>query len=154
MKEELITAAGLGAVTGLRSMAGLAMTARELSGRRVPRRAGRLHRWLARDAVAATLGVMAVGELIVDKLPGVPDRVGPGPLGGRTTLGALLGALAVDGNRLAGAAVGAAAAVTAAYGGWFLRREFGRATMLPDPFVAVAEDALALAGAREMADRI
>lgn len=154
MRDELITAAGLGAVTGLRSLAALALTARELSGRRVPRGAVKLRQWLARDDLAAGLAVLSVGELIADKLPGLPDRIGPGPLGGRAVIGGLLGALAVERNRLAGAVAGCAAAVASAYGGWFLRREVARATTIPDPVIAVAEDAVAITTAARLTGRL
>lgn len=135
-------------------MTGLAAVSRELAAHRVPRRAGPLRRWLAHDRAAHTLTAMAVGELAVDKLPGIPDRIGPGPLGGRSAIGALLGALAVDRHPILGGLVGAAAATAAAYGGWFLRREAGRATLLPDTVIALVEDAVAVAGARELADRL
>ncbi|MFW5951571.1 MAG: DUF4126 domain-containing protein [Gemmatimonadota bacterium] len=153
MNEKLVTAAGLGTVTGLRSMTGLAMVSRELSDRRrLPRGASRLEEWLAEDLVAVTLSALALGEIVADKLPGVPDRIAPGALFGRGLIGGLVGAIAAGADhRAAGAAIGTAAAVCAAYLGWFLRQEAGRATMLPDAAVALVEDAVALASARELA---
>jgi uncharacterized membrane protein len=153
-REELIAAVGLGAVTGLRSMTALALIARELSGRTLRRPAGRLQRWLARDRVAAAIGLLAVGEIIADKLPGLPDRIRPGPLGGRAGIAGLLGAMAVDRGRLAGACTGAAAAVGAAHGGWWVRRELSRSTALPDPIIALLEDAVAIVTAGELVDRL
>lgn len=156
MNVSLGTAAGLGAVTGLRSMTGLAAVSRTLSDRRrLPRSATRLEEWLAEDTVAIVLSALAIGEIATDKLPGIPDRVAPGPLFGRALIGALVGAVAAGpDDRAAGAAVGAGAAITAAWLGWFLRREAGRATLLPDAAIAIAEDALALSAARELVQEL
>ena len=156
MRKSLGTAAGLGAVTGLRTMTAAALVARELSQEERPRwrrpRRPRLERWLEEPAVARTLQVLAAGELIVDKLPGAPDRIAPPGLASRGIVGGLLGALcAGEDRRLAGAAVGAVAAVAAAFAGWWLRREAVRATYLPDAAIALAEDAVAVATARELA---
>ena len=128
--ERLLRAAGLGAVTGLRSMTGLAATSRELADRWwLGRRASRLEQWLADDTVAAGLTILAAGELIADKMPGVPDRVTPGPLLGRGAIGAVLGGIAAGPERRGlGALVGAAAALLSSYVGWLLRGEIGRAT--------------------------
>lgn len=154
MNQSLITAAGLGAVTGLRSMMGVAWTARALAGRR-RRRASTLERALAHDAVATALAGLAVGEIVVDKAPGIPARVTPGPLLARAALGALVGAVA--GGRedaAAGALVGGSAAVGAAFAGWMFRTGIGPVTRLPDAALAAAEDAVALLGGRAMAERL
>lgn len=160
MNRSLATAAGLGAVTGLRSMTGAALVARELSTRGAPSRWRRrshstLERWLTDRKVARALQVMAAGEILVDKLPGAPDRVAPASLAARAAVGAILGAaVAGDERRGAGAAVGAVAAIAACFAGWWLRREAGRATHLPDAALAVAEDAVAVAAARELAAEV
>ncbi len=149
MDRSLTTAAALGAVTGLRSMSGLAWTARQLASRRRPRRRWtRLERWLARDTVATTLAVCAAGELLVDKLPGVPGRITPGPLLGRAAIGGTLGALAGgEEARALGAAIGSGAAVAAAFAGWVLRTRVG-GVGLSGITLALVEDAVALRGAR------
>lgn len=160
MNGSLGTAAGLGAVTGLRSLTGAALVARELSGRDGvsrwrTRRGPRLERWLAEPAVARTLQVMAAGELLVDKLPGMPDRIAPASLAARAVIGGILGALvAGEDRRVEAGAVGAAAAVAASVAGWWLRREARRATYLPDAALAVAEDAVAVAAGRELAAEV
>lgn len=152
MNDRIGTAAGLGAVTGLRGTIGLAMVSRELSDRRtLPRGASRLEAWLAEDMVAIALSGLASGELAADKLPGIPARVTPGSLFGRGLIGGVLGAIAAGPDqRAVGAAVGVAAAVAASYAGWLLRREVGRTTSLPDFAVALGEDAVAIAAAREL----
>lgn len=156
MNEALRIAAGLGAVTGLRSMAGVAALSRDLSGRRwLGRHATRLEAWLADDTASATVTMLAAGELVADKLPGIPDRIEPAPLLGRGVIGAALGAIAAGpDDRLAGSIIGGAAAITGAYLGWFLRREAGRSTFIPDPVIAIAEDALAVAAATRLVDEL
>lgn len=146
------TAAGLGAVSGMRSMTGLAMLSRELADRRrLPRNASQLQKWLADDTVAVTLSALALGEMVADKLPGIPDRISPGPLFGRALVGGIVGAAVADADqRPAGVLVGAAAAIAASWTAWFLRREAHRATMLPDAALALAEDAMAVTAAREV----
>lgn len=151
MSQRLLAAAGLGAVTGLRTMTGLAMASHELSDRPAGEIVG-LRRWLASDPVAIALSALAIGELVADKMPELPDRIDLAPLAGRGVMGAFLGAVAGgEDHWIAGALVGAAAAVTAAWVGWSVRKEAGWATGLPDSVVAMAEDAVAIAGAREAA---
>ena len=156
MNQWIGTAAGLGAISGLRSMTGLAMASRELSHRRrLPRHASRLEEFLAGDRVALTFSALALGEIVADKLPGIPDRISPGPLFGRGLMGGILGALAAGhDHRAAGAAIGVASAIIGSYVGWLVRREAGRATMLPDIVFALAEDAAALAAAHELASEL
>ncbi len=59
-----LRALGIGAVSGLRSMTGPALT-----------------RIRAGGAPALVLPLLALGELVVDKLPGVPPRTAPPALG-------------------------------------------------------------------------
>lgn len=148
MQHGLLAAAGLGAVTGLRSMTGLAVASWELADRPAGD-ADRFRRWLADDLVSYVLATLAIGELVADKLPGVPDRVDPAPLVGRGLIGALVGAVAGgEDHPVAGAVIGATAAVTAAWVGWAVRKEAGWATGLPDALIAVLEDTVALVGGR------
>lgn len=146
-------AAGLGAVAGLRSMlpfALLAAAANRVGGFAdgpFAADAGPPLGLLRSRGALLGLGLAAAGELVGDKLPFTPDRIAPGPLGGRLVIGALAGAaLYRDAWRppLTGAALGAVAAGGGAAAGFFARRGLGRATKIPDPIWAVLEDALAI----------
>ena len=151
MTRSLEMAAGLGAVSGLRTMQGLAWFSRALAGRRPARGAGHLERLLSHDLVASALALAAAGELAVDKHPSTPARIHPASLLGRAAAGAAVGSVAAGRNRqLLGALTGAGCAVAGAYAGWFLRREAGRVAPLPDIAVALAEDALAVSLARRL----
>ena len=145
--------AGLGAVAGLRSMLPFALLA--AAANRVD---GFADGPFATDAAPPVgllrsrwallgLGLAAAGELVGDKLPFTPDRIAPGPLGGRLVLGALAGAALYQEARrppLTGAALGAVAAGGGAAAGFFARRGLGRVTGIPDPVLALLEDALAI----------
>ena len=151
MTRSLAAAAGLGVVSGLRSMQGLAWVSRTLAGQRLARGAGPLERALSHDLVARALTLAAAGELAVDKYPFAPDRIHPSSLLARAAAGAAVGSVAAGRNRqLLGAFTGAGCAIAGAYAGWFLRREAGRVTALPDKTLALAEDALAVSLARRL----
>ncbi len=96
---------------------------------------------------AHILAALAVGELIADKTPFIPNRTDPPALIGRFGAGALAGASvakARKGNWLMGAIVGGAAAVGATYAAYELRRRAGIATKLPDLVFALIEDAIVI----------
>lgn len=117
----------LGAVTGLRTFgawAGLAIRGRIPDGR-----------------LRAGLVVAAAGEMVADKTPWIPPRCDPPSLAGRVISGALVGRL-VDGA--AGARIGAATAAASTYASERARELLGQRLGLPDPALAVAEDALVL----------
>ena len=71
----LALAAGLGAVTGLRSLTAPALLSRRLAHR--PGRDRGAARLLTLGPVPALLALGAVGELVADKTPSIPDRTEP-----------------------------------------------------------------------------
>jgi uncharacterized membrane protein len=135
---------GLGAISGLRSMSGPASVARAARDGRIPVKGTRLA-FLASPRLATVLTIFQAGELIGDKLPSTPSRTALPPLLGRAAAGALVGAAVSEGKRpVANALLGGAAAVAAAFAGENLRAALGSRTGLPDPPLAVAEDAVVL----------
>ena len=91
---------------------------------------------MASPKTANVLRLMALGE-----------RTALLPLGGRAASGGLCGAavfLAEGKPAATGAAVGAAAAVASTFLTFTLRHTLVKVTKLPDPAIAVAEDALML----------
>jgi uncharacterized membrane protein len=136
----------LGAASGLRSQIGVAVIAVRSDPSLPP-----IFRqpWTRRISVAA-----AVGELIGDKLPNTPSRLEPPGIIGRLVLGALAASLYAQTRRApwpAAAGIGAASAIVAAKVGHDLRAQ--AAKRVPDPAVAVVEDAVALSLAIEGASR-
>ena len=98
----------LGALTGMRSMAGPAALALPQGG-----------------LLGRMVGVLAAGELAADKTPFVGNRTDAGPLAGRAVIGAIVGGVAAHqgkGNVLAGALVGGAAAFAMAHVAFRLRQ--------------------------------
>jgi uncharacterized membrane protein len=98
----------VGAMTGMRSMSGLAFLT-----------------WRHGGALARVFAMMAVGEMVVDKMPGVGDRTEALPLTGRLVLGACAGGYVARTSRtgmVAGAVLGAASALITAHLGTQARK--------------------------------
>ena len=137
----------MGAITGLRSTAGPAALSRAISSGRIESAGGRFFAVLGSTKVATVLTVCEVGELIGDKLPTTASRTSPPPLIGRALSGAIVGAtlFASEGrSKVAGASLGAGAAVAAAYAGERLRARIGQQLGVPDGLVALLEDGIVL----------
>ena len=126
-------AAVLGAATGLRSTAGLFVLAwRRSEGPSAP---------FVRTAAAAVLCT----ELVFDKLPTTRSRLDARPLGGRLLFAGVGGATLARSQRtsaIPAAAIAATAALAAARVGHDARVACSR--RIPDPVVAVVEDAVAM----------
>jgi len=93
--------------------------------------------------------VLAIGELIVDKLPKTPSRKTPVPFTFRIVIGALCGAaIGAPSQALIGSLlVGALGAVAGTLGGYEFRTRLVRATGGKDLPIALLEDAIAICGA-------
>jgi uncharacterized membrane protein len=93
--------------------------------------------------------LLAVGELVADKLPNTPARTAPVGLTARILLGGACGlALATSaGTNLSfSLLLGATGAVVGTFAGYHSRRFVVSKAHLPDVAVAVAEDMVAIAG--------
>lgn len=121
----------LGAITGMRSMAGPAALAFPQGG-----------------FLRAITGVLSAGELAADKTTIVGDRIDAVPLMGRAMMGALVGGVIAsenDSNILVGGLVGATAAVAAAHLAYRIRRSLPMSSVMG----GLLEDAVVLGiGAR------
>jgi uncharacterized membrane protein len=108
--------------------------------------------WLAFLGFTITpyiLSVLAIVELISDKLPKTPSRKIPIAFGGRIAMGALCGAaLGTAGQGLVGGLVaGIIGAVIGTLGGYEFRVRLVKATGGKDLPIALLEDAVAICGA-------
>jgi uncharacterized membrane protein len=128
-----LRAAGIGFVAGLRSMTAPAAV------------------MAATDNPLALPGVLlALGELVGDKLPMTPSRTIPPAFGVRVLSGGYCGfALAepYDGSMLIGVAGGAAGAVAGTLAGAAWREKVAPALHVPSIVAALLEDALAVGAA-------
>ena len=162
MSNIYLKAALLGIVAGMRSMMAPAIVSRHFAGSSKDSLAQSPLQWMGSETAANVLTLAAAGELVGDKLPNTPNRTSPGALGGRTVIGGLCGAAVflAEGESAnsapsvaLGAAIGAGAAFASTFATFYLRRWVGQQTRLPDPAIAVVEDALALGlGSRVFAD--
>jgi len=138
----------IGVIAGLRSMTAPAAVSWAA-------RLGWLHlenTWLAFLGSAATpyiLTVLAIGELIADKLPKTPSRKAPPGFIGRVVSGALCGAAlgATSEVLISGLLAGVVGAVAGTLGGYEFRARLVRATGGKDLPIALLEDAIAIGGA-------
>jgi len=103
--------------------------------------------WTGRLWVAIAITLLAVGELIGDKLPKTPSRTAPGPLLARLTLGGLGGSIcatALNGPGLEGVLLGVVGALVGTFAGFMVRRDVVQKLGCPDWPIAVAEDTVAI----------
>jgi uncharacterized membrane protein len=137
-------AALLGALAGMRSMSAPAVIGQLSRKGALAEVAGPLAIVVHPRFIPVT-GALAVGELLADKLPFVPNRTAAGPLLGRALIGGVSGAVICASRRrsaVAGALIGAAAALGAAYAAFEIRRQAGKRLRLPDFVIGLAEDAV------------
>ncbi len=95
------------------------------------------------------LTVIAVGELVADKLPKTPNRTSPLGLIARIVTGAVTGACIATGGgqeALPGALLGALGGVVGCFAGYQARTRLVKALSKPDIYVALVEDIVAIAG--------
>jgi uncharacterized membrane protein len=138
----------IGVIAGLRSLTAPAVVSWAA-------RLGWLHvenTWLAFLGFAATpyiLSVLAVGELIADKLPKAPSRKAPPGFITRIVTGALSGAAlgATGASWTIGLIAGLIGAVVGTLGGYEFRVRLVRATGGKDLPIALLEDVIAIGGA-------
>jgi uncharacterized membrane protein len=138
----------IGAIAGLRSMTAPAVVSWAA-------RLGWLHvenTWLAFFGYAWTpyiLSVLALGELIGDKLPKTPSRKSPPGFIARIVTGGLSGAAlgASSGAWIAGLIAGVLGAIAGTLGGYEFRVRLVKAAGGKDLPIALLEDAIAIGGA-------
>jgi uncharacterized membrane protein len=138
----------IGVVAGLRALTPLAAVSWAA-------RLGWLHldnTWLAFLGYAATpyiFSVLAIGELINDKLPKTPSRKAPPGFAARIVTGTLSGAAfgAVSQALFGSPVAGALGAVAGTLGGYEFRSRVVKAIGGKDLPIALLEDAIAVGGA-------
>jgi uncharacterized membrane protein len=93
--------------------------------------------------------VLAMVELVVDKLPNTPPRTAPVGLIARIVLGGASGLALATGAGISALSAGVIAsigAIAGAFAGYHIRRALVFRAHLPDLTVATAEDAITIAG--------
>jgi uncharacterized membrane protein len=95
------------------------------------------------------LTLLAVGELVADKLPRTPNRTSPLGLIARLVTGGVSGACitaAVGQGAFLGGMLGALGGLVGSFGGYHARKRLVKALGAPDIYVALCEDLLAILG--------
>jgi uncharacterized membrane protein len=139
-------ALALGAISGLRTASGPAFVGRA-ANRGDMDLDGTPLAFFGSPRLSKALTLAQLGELIGDKLPTTPSRTAWPPVLGRAVSGGLAGAatfLSEGRHAATGAVLGSSAAVAAAFAGETLRALAVEKSGLPDPGIAVAEDAVVL----------
>jgi uncharacterized membrane protein len=142
----LVLAFAIGMVSGMRSLTAPAVTA-WAAHRNWLNLAGTRLAFMGSTAAVAIFTVLAIVELIVDKLPSTPSRTAPVGLTARFVCGALSGAsVGVSaGQSLApGAILGAAGGLAGAFAGYQWRTDLVKALKVRDFVIALVEDAIAI----------
>jgi uncharacterized membrane protein len=139
-----VLALGIGIVAGLRSLTAPAVVAwgahlgwLNLHGSPLA--------FIGSTTAVAILSVLAIGELIADKLPMIPKRTAPAPLMARVVTGGLCGAClcaAVGKSLLVGTLLGGIGGIVGAFLGYGIRRRLD--LRIRDLVVAVCEDLVAV----------
>jgi uncharacterized membrane protein len=146
MMSWILAIPALGGMTGLRTMTPMAVLCWFAWAGNLPV-AGTWAFWVAKPVTAIVFTVLAVGELVGDKLPMIPSRLSVGPLLSRVFFGGLVGALAaagLSGSAPEGVVLGAISALAGASAGFHIRRWLVHTRGWRDLPVAMAEDAIAI----------
>ena len=146
MNYVFLLAVGIGIVAGLRSLTAPAVVAwgahvgwLNLHGSPLA--------FLGSTPAVAIFSLLALGELVADKLPMIPKRTAPAPLFARVVTGGVCGAClcAAAGKALiTGALLGGTGAIVGAFVGYQVRRGLVTKLHIKDLFVAICEDLLAI----------
>jgi uncharacterized membrane protein len=114
--------------------------------------------WLKLEGLLALMGslpavviftLLAIVELVADKLPKTPNRTSPPGLIARIVTGAITGACVAAGGGQGippGALLGAAGGIVGCFGGYQARARLVKALGVPDIYVALLEDLVAVVG--------
>jgi uncharacterized membrane protein len=127
-----VRAAGIGAVSGGRSMLGPALVTTSP--------------WAHRMTTA-----LAIGEMTADKTPQIPARTAPMSIAGRMAFGAMAAATAAPRAKVRAGLIGAAGALAATFALFHARRFATERLRVPNAVAGLAEDALLIALGRRFA---
>ena len=146
MNYVFVLAFGIGIVAGLRSLTAPAVVAwgAHLSWLNLH---GSPLAFMGSTTAVAIFSLLAIGELIADKLPMISKRTAPAPLAARVVTGGLCGAClcaAAGKSLLAGMLLGGVGGVAGAFVAYSVRRRLVNSLHVKDLVVAVCEDVVAV----------
>ena len=103
--------------------------------------------WTGKLVTAIIFTLLALGELVGDKLPKTPNRTSPGPLIARLLFGGLVGAIvaaALNGSGVEAVILAVGGALVGTFASFFLRRDIVARSGFKDWSVALLEDVSAI----------
>ncbi len=112
--------------------------------------AGTSFSFIDHPVTLAIFTLLALVELVMDKLPNTPARTAAAGLIARIVTGAFCGAalaIATGGGFIGGSIIGIVGALVGTFGGYHVRHFLVTTAKLPDFAVALAEDLVAIVGA-------
>jgi uncharacterized membrane protein len=143
-----LVALGIGFMCGLRAFAPLALVSWLAHWGWMPL-AGSHLAFLGTTTGAVIVSIIALVELVADKLPKTPKRTEAGPLAGRMITGVMcaVAVFAAAGQSLViGIICGVIGSIAGAFAGYHARRALVSGLRIPDFIVAVVEDIFAIGG--------
>ena len=147
-RDAYLTAAYLGVIAGMRTMAAPAFVSDYLIRMRPEEFEDSRLSFMGSGAASALLRLSAASEMAADKSSSMPDRISPGPLAARIISGSLCGAsiCVAEKKRVEiGAMVGGLAAAVSAFAFFHMRRKLTESEGIPDGTIALCEDAAVIA---------
>lgn len=147
---------GIGVVAGLRSLTAPAIAAWAAHLKWLNLQ-GTPFVFMASSVAVAIFVLLAIVELVADKLPSTPSRTAPPGLIARILLGGLSGAVIAAAASMAfalGAVLGAIGGVAGAFAGYQVRTRLVKALKVPDFVIAIVEDVVAIGGGLWIASRL
>jgi uncharacterized membrane protein len=152
----LALALGIGIIAGLRALTAPATVswAAHLGWIQL---AGSHLSWMSSIITAAILTLLAIAEIVNDKLPKTPPRTAPPSIVIRMVMGGFAAAAlsaGIGGSLWIGALLGAVGALIGTFGGYYVRTGVVKALHSPDFVIALLEDAVAICGGLFIASRL
>ncbi|RYC68593.1 MULTISPECIES: DUF4126 family protein [Spirosoma] len=147
MVQTYFRAFGLGVVAGMRSLVAPALLSHKLARTMPAKEPQKPIHYLTLPPVSLGLKAIAGIEILGDKIPNVPDRTFAPEFGARIASGATCGGFlsqAEGADIPVGAVVGGLGTVVGTLAFFRLRQWLTHELGVPDPVVALAEDALAI----------
>ena len=144
----ILIALGIGFMCGLRAFAPLALVSWLANWGWMPL-AGSHLAFLGTTTGAVIVSLIALVELVGDKLPNTPRRTESGPLAARMLTGTMcaVAVFAAAGQSLVlGIICGVIGSIAGAFAGYHARRALVSGLRIPDFIIAIVEDIVAIGG--------
>lgn len=138
---------GLGIISGMRATFASAVMSHYLSKEHNVALSKSKLGFMQSPVTATVTKLLSTGEIVGDKLPNIPNRIGAPPLMARVAAGAFAGAVICTANKdsiAKGIFIGGATALAATFGAYYLRKYVSENTFIKEPATGSVEDSIAI----------